>query len=102
MEMKNALADIPATGSVAPGMTDLERRVASSEHASGGDMGDTGAGDVRVAERHGIWTVSAAGHFLGDYLDEKAALAAAAQARSHGAGGGTADPWQRAEVEVGV
>ncbi len=68
MEMKNPLADIPATGSVAPGTTDLERRVASSEHASGGDMGDTGAGDVRVAERHGIWTVSAAGHFLGDYL----------------------------------
>ncbi len=75
MEMKNPLADIPATGSVAPGTTDLERRVASSEHASGGDMGDTGAGDVRVAERHGIWTVSAAGHFAHPFnlpgFDEK-------------------------------
>jgi hypothetical protein len=100
MEMKNPLADIPATGSVAPGTTDLERRVASSEHASGGDMGDTGAGDVRVAERHGIWTVSAAGHFLGDYLDEEAALAAAAQARGRGEDGGAADPWQRAEADA--
>jgi hypothetical protein len=92
MEMNDTLADIAATRGAGPGRTDLERRVAASEHASGGDTG----GDVRVVARHGIWTVSAAGTFLGDYLDEEAALAAAAQARGQGEIGGAADPWQRA------
>jgi hypothetical protein len=91
MKMMNALADITAARGAGPGTTDLERRVAASDHASGGD---TGAGDVRVAERHGVWTVRTAGTFLGDYLDEEAALAAAAQARSGGSVGGAADPWQ--------
>jgi hypothetical protein len=97
MEMKSALADIAITRGAGPGMTDLESRVAASEHAPGGDKI---AGDVRVVARHGIWTVSAAGTFLGDYLDEEAALAAAAQARGRGEDGGAADPWQSAEEEV--
>jgi hypothetical protein len=96
MEMKNALADTAAIRSAGPGTSDLERRVAASEHAAGGG---TGVGDVRVHERHGIWTVSAAGTFLGDYLDEDAALAAAAQAR-HGGHGGAADPWHTLDEDV--
>jgi hypothetical protein len=97
MEMKNALADTAAARGAGPGTTDLERRVAASEPAPGGN---TGAGGVRVVARHGIWTVSAAGDFVGDYLDEEAALAAAAQARGRGEDGGAADPWQRAGEEV--
>lgn len=96
MEVNYTLADIAATRDAGPEATDLERRVAESEHASGGDAG----GDVRVIARHGIWTVSAGGTFLGDYLDEEAALAAAAQARGRGEDGGAADPWQRAEADA--
>ena len=97
MEMKNALADIAATRGAGPGTTDLERRVAASELAPGGN---TGAGGVRVVARHGIWTVSAAGDFVGDYLDEETALAAAAQVRLGGRDGNAADPWQRREDEA--
>jgi hypothetical protein len=94
--MTKTSTDTAADRDAAPGTTDLERQVAGSEHASGGDTG----GDVRVVARHGVWTVSAAGTFLGDYLDEEAALAAAAQARGHGEDGGAADPWQRAETDA--
>jgi hypothetical protein len=69
--------------------------VAASEHAAGGD---TGAGDVRVVARHGIWTVSAAGTFLGDYLDEEPPLRR--RLRRAAADGGAADPWQRLEEDV--
>jgi hypothetical protein len=80
-------------------MTDLERQVAGSEPEG---RGDSGSDAVRVAKRHGIWTVSAAGAFVGDYHDPEAAIAAAAQARHPGQGGednGVADPWQRSDEE---
>lgn len=101
MDMKNARTDLAATRGVGPETTDLERRVAAGEHDAGGDTGvETGADDVCVAERHGIWTVSAAGGFVGDYRDEEAARAAAAQARRREAGGGAGDPVQGAVVEA--
>jgi hypothetical protein len=94
--MTRTSTDTAADRDADPETTDLERQVAASEHASGADTG----GDVRVVARNGIWTVSAAGTFLGDYLDEEAALAAAAQACGRGEDGGTADPWQNAGGEV--
>jgi hypothetical protein len=97
MDMTKTSTDTAADRDAGPGSTDLERQVAASEHASGGD---TGACDTRVVLRHGIWTVSAAGAFLGDYLDEGAALAAAAQARGRGEDGVAADPWPRTEKEA--
>jgi hypothetical protein len=101
MDMKNVPTNIAATQGDDTGSTDLERRVAASEHAAGGDtQAETRSDAVRVAERNGIWTVTAAGTFLGDYLDEDAALAAAAQARGCGTDGGAADPWPRAEKEA--
>jgi hypothetical protein len=94
--MNYALADIAATWGAGRGATDLERRVAASEPASGRDTGS----DVRVVARHGICTVSAAGTFIGDYLDEEAALASAVHARGRREIGGAADPWQAATKEV--
>jgi hypothetical protein len=94
--MTKTSTDTAADLDAAPGTTDLERRMAAREPASGCDTG----GDVRVFARHGIWTVSTAGTFLGDYLDEEAALAAAAQARGRSEIGGAADPWQRAETDA--
>ena len=59
---------------------------------------------VRVANRRGIWTVTEAGVFVGDYHDPEAALSAAAQARHRGPGSGeagdVADPWQRFDREA--
>jgi hypothetical protein len=59
---------------------------------------------VRVAKRHGIWTVTEAGFFVGDYHDPDAALSAAEQARHRGTGSGeasdVADPWQRFQGEA--
>jgi hypothetical protein len=85
-----------------PETTDLERGVAAGEHT--GD-GVSGSDDVRVAKRHGIWTVTKAGVFVGDYHDPEAAMAAAAQTRPRehegGEDGGVADPWQRSEEEAG-
>jgi hypothetical protein len=84
------------------GMTDLEREVASNEKTEGDGSGGE---DVRVARRHGIWTVSKAGVFVGDYHDPDAAMAAAAQAHHHeddGDGNGElADPWQRSGEDAG-
>lgn len=77
--------------------TDPERRLAASGHG-GIDAQDD---HIRVAERHGIWTVTAAGVFIGDYHDPDAARAAAGQARNRGGGDGdVADPWQRFEEEA--
>jgi hypothetical protein len=70
---------------------------AGTTHAKGEIRGD----DIRVTERHGIWTVTSSGAFLGDYHDPQIALAAAAQARHRGHGSGRvgdlADPWHRHE-----
>lgn len=59
---------------------------------------------VRVTKRHGIWTVTEAGVFVGDYHDPEAALSAAEQARHRGPGGGkagdVAHPSQRFEREA--
>jgi hypothetical protein len=82
-------------------MTDLERQVADHETTQ---SDGSGGNNVRVDERHGIWTVSKAGVFVGDYLDPEAAMAAAAQARPHrdeGDGHGElADPWQQSKEEA--
>jgi hypothetical protein len=96
-----ALTDVPLAD-VRAGLTELGELAAASEHAvdrvSGSDK-------VRVTERHGIWTVTKAGNFVGDYHDPEAAIAAAAQSRRRGnAGGvvgGAADPWQRSEEKSG-
>jgi hypothetical protein len=61
-----------------PKPTDLERRVLAHEHSA--DDG-RGTDHVQVAERHGIWTVTKEGAFVGDYHEPEVAHAAAAQAR---------------------
>jgi hypothetical protein len=67
---------------------------------AGGEIRD----HVRVEKRHGIWTVTEAGIFVGDFHDPEAALSAAAQTRHRGPGSGqagdVADPWQRFEREA--
>jgi hypothetical protein len=95
--MTNVLTDAAADPGADPGTTDLEREVAARAHDPGGGAGPDG---VRVAARHGIWTITAAGEFVGDYLDEETALAAAAQMRFGGQDGNAADPWQRREDEA--
>jgi hypothetical protein len=81
-------------------MTDLERQVAENEQT---ESDGSGIGDIRVIKRHGIWTVSKAGVFVGDYHDPEAAMAAAAQAHTDENNGDddgeVADPWQRSEEE---
>ena len=66
----------------------------------GGEVRD----HLRVTKRHGIWTVTNSGVFVGDYHDPEAAHSAAAQARHRGPGSGeagnVADPWQRFEREA--
>ena len=101
LDMTDTPTDAAADPCDARGPTDLERQVAASEHTScGAERGN----DVRVAERHGIWTVTTAGAFVGDYHDPEAAIAAAAQARHRGQDGeevsDVADPWQRFEEEA--
>jgi hypothetical protein len=61
-----------------PELTGLERRVLAQEHTV--DDG-RGTDHVQVAERHGIWTVTKEGAFVGDYHEPEVAHAAAAQAR---------------------
>jgi hypothetical protein len=90
--MSNALTGAVADPGVDPRTTYLKREVAASEHAAGGGASPDA---VRVVARHGIWTISVAGDFVGDYLDEETALAAAAQVRLGGRDGNAADPWQR-------
>lgn len=83
-------------------MTDLERQVAENEKTESDGFG---IDEIRVAKRHGIWTVSKAGVFVGDYHDPEAAMAAAAQAHTDenngDENGEVADPWQRSEEEAG-
>ena len=87
-------------GDAGAGMSDLERQVAANEETG---RGASGGNDVQVAERHGIWTVSKGGVFVGDYHDPEAAIAAATQAQDRenqvGEDIGMADPWQRSEEE---
>jgi hypothetical protein len=87
-------------GEARAGMTDLERQVDTNEETGRGVSGR----DVQVAERHGIWTVSKGGVFVGDYHDREAAIAAAATAQDRanqvGEDVGMADPWQRSEEEA--
>ena len=82
-------------------------RNAAACHRSGHwtkQVGDGTRDHVRVEKRHGIWTVTEAGSFVGDYHDPDAALSAAEQARHRGPGSGeasdVADPWQRFQREA--
>ena len=89
-------------GTASQMMTDLERQVAENDKTK---SDSSGVDDIRVGKRHGIWTVSKAGVFVGDYHDPEAAMAAAAQAHLHedeGDGNSElADPWQPSEEEAG-
>lgn len=85
----------------------LTAKDAAAFHRSG--LGTKAVSDeirdhVRVAKRHGIWTVTNSGVFVGDYHDPEAAHSAAAQTRhrGHATGetGGVADPWQRFERDA--
>jgi hypothetical protein len=87
-------------GDAGASMSDLERQVAANGKTG---RGASGGNDVHVAKRHGIWTVSKGGVFVGDYHDPEAAIAAAAQAQDRenkvGEDVGMTDPWQRSEKE---
>ncbi len=79
---------------------------ATARHGAGArqDTRDLRSDGIRVAGRHGIWTVTSSGVFVGDYHDPQVALAAAAQVRHRGHGGGKAgdmaDPWHRSATEM--
>jgi hypothetical protein len=75
--MNDANTEAKATQRRRPKTTDLERRVVAHEQTSGAVPGP---GPFEVTARHGIWTVTDGGAFVGDYHDQEAADAAAATA----------------------
>ena len=76
--MTDAITETTRSPRRRPETTDLERRVQAHEHTSG-VVSQTD--QVRVEERHGIWTVTGEGAFVGDYHEQETALEAASLAR---------------------
>jgi hypothetical protein len=94
MNMTNAQADAAAERGAGPSATDLERRVAMNEHASGATRA------MSASSRGTASGPSAQREPSSATTSTKKPLAAAAQARGRSEMGGPADPRQRAEEEV--